>query len=72
MSALNIPQLVAPMIPRTLFSVEHEQFRQTARRFFETEIAPHNEKWAAQQHLDRNLWNRAGELGLLCCTMPEE
>ena len=72
MSALHIPQLVAPMMPRTLFSAEHEQFRQTTRRFFETEIAPHNEKWAEQQHLDRNLWNRAGELGLLCCTMPEE
>ncbi|MDM1247029.1 acyl-CoA dehydrogenase family protein [Acinetobacter sp. R933-2] len=72
MSVLNIPQAIPAMIPRTLFNAEHEQFRQTARRFFETEIAPHREKWEEQQHIDRHLWNKAGELGFLCCTMPEE
>lgn len=72
MSALNIPQPMTAMIPRTLFDSEHEQFRQTARRFFETEIAPYREQWETQQHLDRHLWHRAGELGLLCCTMPEQ
>ena len=41
-------------------------------QFFETEIAPYHEKWEEQQHLDRDLWNKAGELGLLCPTMPEE
>jgi long-chain-acyl-CoA dehydrogenase len=60
------------MIPRTLFNADHEAFRDTARRFFETEIAPFHEKWEDQQHIDRALWNKAGELGLLCCTMPEE
>ncbi|MCM8511124.1 acyl-CoA dehydrogenase family protein [Acinetobacter bereziniae] len=72
MSVLNIPQPMTAMIPRTLFDSEHEQFRQTARRFFETEIAPYREQWETQQHLDRHLWHRAGELGLLCCTMPEQ
>lgn len=72
MSAVNIPSTVAPMIPRTLFNADHEAFRATARRFFETEIAPHHEKWEEQQHIDRNLWNKAGELGLLCATMPEQ
>ena len=71
MSAVHVPQPLSPMIPRTLFNAEHEAFRATARRFFETEIAPFHEKWEAQQHIDRQLWNRAGELGLLCCTMPE-
>ncbi|WP_173911306.1 acyl-CoA dehydrogenase family protein [Acinetobacter sp. Marseille-Q1618] len=72
MSTLNIPKPIPSMLPRTLFNEEHEQFRQTARRFFETEIAPYREKWEEQQHIDRQLWNKAGELGLLCCTMPEE
>lgn len=72
MSAVNLIRPLPPMIPRNLYSEEHEAFRDTARRFFETEIAPHHEKWAEQQHLDRHLWNKAGELGLLCCTMPEE
>ena len=60
------------MIPRTLFTSEHEDFRKTVRRFFETEVVPHREAWDEQQHVDRKLWNQAGELGLLCVTMPEE
>ena len=43
--SVTVPQPVAPMIPRTLFNADHEAFRDTARRFFETEIAPHHEKW---------------------------
>ena len=60
------------MIPRTLFSAEHHDFRKTVARFFADEIVPHRERWEAQQHIDRPVWNRAGELGLLCTTMPEE
>ena len=72
MSAASIPTPVGPMIPRTLFNSDHEAFRTTARRFFEQELAPHYERWTEQQHIDRKLWNKAGELGLLCATMPEE
>ena len=60
------------MIPRTLFTAEHDDFRKTVRRFFDTEIVPHRERFEEQQHIDRALWNKAGELGLLCVTMPEE
>jgi len=70
--SLNVPNPMNAMIPRTLFSAEHEDFRRTARRFFEEEMAPHRDKWEEQQHIDRHLWNKAGELGLLCATMPEE
>lgn len=70
--SVNVPSSVAPMIPRTLFNADHEAFRDTARRFFEQELAPHYERWAEQQHIERSLWNKAGELGLLCATMPEE
>lgn len=66
------PSTVTPMVPRTLFNEDHEAFRKTVRRFFEEEIAPHHERWEQQQHIDRHLWNKAGELGLLCPTMPEE
>lgn len=70
--SFNSPKPVAPMMPRTIFNEDHEAFRTTVRRFFENEIAPYHDKWEEQQHLDRELWNKAGELGLLCCTMPEE
>ena len=59
------------MIPRTLFTSNHEDFRKTTRRFIEEEILPHHERWEAQQHVDRQIWNRAGELGMLNMSMPE-
>lgn len=70
--SLHVPNPMNAMIPRTLFNAEHEDFRRTARRFFEEEIAPFRDKWEEQQHIDRHLWNKAGELGLLCPTMPVE
>jgi alkylation response protein AidB-like acyl-CoA dehydrogenase len=63
---------VPPMLPRKLFNADHEAFRDTAKRFYTNEVIPNIEKYEAQQHVDRDLWNKAGELGLLCATMPEE
>lgn len=60
------------MLPRKPLSPEHEAFRDTARKFFNKEVAPNLERYEQQQHVDRELWNKAGELGLLCTTMPEE
>lgn len=44
----------------------------SARRFFEQEVAPHRQRWAAQHAVDRSLWQAAGELGLLCASVPAE
>ncbi len=60
------------MIPRTLFTHEHEEYRRQVRRFFEEEVAPHHARWEEQNHVDRSIWNRAGELGHLCMSMPTE
>lgn len=60
------------MLPRNLFSEEHDAFRETVRKFYEKEVIPNIEKYEKQQHVDRDLWNKAGDLGLLCATMPEE
>jgi acyl-CoA dehydrogenase len=46
--------------------------RDLARNFFEKEVAPNAEKFIDQHHVDRDLWNKAGELGLLCMSIPEE
>ena len=59
------------MIPRTLFASEHEDFRDTFRRFVDAEIVPHHERWEEQQCVDREIWDKAGEHGFLCVTMPE-
>ena len=60
-----------PMLPRQQFTAEHEAFRETVRKFYTQEVIPNTEKYEQQQHVDRDLWNKAGALGLLCATMPE-
>lgn len=50
---------------RRIFEAEHEAFRDTARRFFQTEIGPRAETWRKQRQVDRDAYTRAGELGLL-------
>jgi alkylation response protein AidB-like acyl-CoA dehydrogenase len=60
------------MIPRKIFTPEHDEFRRNVRRFMEQEVTPHRERWEGQQHVDREIFQRAGELGFLCLTVPEE
>ncbi|MEM6554328.1 MAG: acyl-CoA dehydrogenase family protein [Pseudomonadota bacterium] len=60
------------MIPRTVFSEEHEIFRHTVRNFVETEIVPHHRAWEDAGIVDRSCWQKAGAAGLLCCGMPED
>jgi alkylation response protein AidB-like acyl-CoA dehydrogenase len=60
------------MIARTLFSPEHETFRDSVRRFMEQEVVPHDEKWQEQGYADKSVWRKAGENGFLCPTMPPE
>lgn len=63
---------LANMLPRHLFNAEHEAFRETVRKFYEKEVVPNTARYEQQQHVDRDLWNKAGALGLLCATMPEQ
>ena len=43
-----------------------------ANRFMEEEVAPHYERYEKQEIVDREVWEKAGEAGLLCASMPEE
>ncbi len=60
------------MIPRTLFTPEHETFRDSVRRFLEAEVKPHDERWQEQGYADKSVWKKAGDNGFLCMSMPEE
>ena len=60
------------MIPRTLFSPEHDMFRDSVRRFFERDLAPHHEAWEDAGCVPRDIWRKAGEAGFLCTNMPVE
>jgi acyl-CoA dehydrogenase len=51
---------------------ELQMLQDSARKFFETECAPHEERWWKQQMPERGIWNKLGEMGLLCASIPEE
>lgn len=56
---------------RTVFRDDHEIFREQARRFIEREIVPFHHRWEQEGIVPKSVWRRAGEEGLLCCTIPE-
>ncbi|MFM5884107.1 MAG: acyl-CoA dehydrogenase family protein [Novosphingobium sp.] len=60
------------MIERKLFSPEHDMWRDSVRRFVEKEIVPFHDQWEKDGIVPRELWLKAGEAGMLCCTVPEE
>jgi acyl-CoA dehydrogenase len=60
------------MIPRTIFTPDHDTFRDTVRRFIAEHVVPHHADWEKAGQVPRSLWLKAGELGLLCCNVPEE
>lgn len=60
------------MIPRTVYEPEHELFRESVRKFLETEVAPYHAQWEKEGQVARELWQKAGEQGFLVPTAPEE
>jgi len=47
------------------YGEDHQIFRDSARRFFETECVPHREAWDDAGMAPREIWKRAGDLGFL-------
>lgn len=60
------------MLKRTIFSEEHDQFRDAVRRFFAAELTPNISRWEENGQVDKAFWRQCGEQGLLCPDMPEE
>lgn len=51
---------------------ELDALRKLARAFCEKEVLPNAERFAKQGYPDRALYRRAGELGLLCMSVPTD
>jgi acyl-CoA dehydrogenase len=69
---LLCPSRKVDVIPRSLFSAEHDLFRDTVRRFIAAEVVPHYAGWEKAGVVPRDVWRKAGRLGLLCPMTPEE
>jgi acyl-CoA dehydrogenase len=57
---------------KSLFTEEHEIFRDSYRRFLETEADAHVDEWLAQGKVPKEFWLKAGEQGFLAVGVPEE
>ena len=57
---------------RLIFEPEHEQFRESVIKFMAAEVAPHVERFREQGMVDRELFLKAGEQGLLCTWADEK
>ncbi|WP_434106141.1 acyl-CoA dehydrogenase family protein [Paraburkholderia caffeinilytica] len=57
---------------RLIFEAEHEQFRDSVRRFFQREIEPHAARWREQGIVDRWAYEKAGQQGYLLMWADEQ
>lgn len=57
---------------RRIFNEEHDQFRDSVRSWWNTNVVPFHKEWEDVGMVPRELWKQAGEHGLLGVTMPEE
>src|SRR5690606_27895196 len=53
-------------------SEEHQMMQGMIQDFIKNEIAPQMETWEQEGMVSRDIWKRAGDLGLLCIDMPQE
>ncbi len=57
---------------RTLFSAEHELFRDGVRRFAREAVLPHLKDWDEAEDMGTDIWRQSGARGLLCPTLSED
>jgi acyl-CoA dehydrogenase len=69
MHAKTAPTTTLPSV----FSDEHEIFRETCRRFYREELEPNYLRWEQEGNgTPREFWRKAGEVGLVGMAIPEE
>ena len=56
---------------RALFEPEHDDFRESFRRFLAKEVAPHHDAWERDGLVPRELFAAAGEHGFVAPQVPE-
>ena len=59
-------------LERQLYDETHEQFRESVARFLKAEVLPRYAGWEKEGRTPRDIWLRAGEMGILGTSIPEE
>lgn len=60
------------LIERNIYaSEEHKMMKTMIQEFISNEIMDHIDQWEKNGMVSREIWKRAGELGLLCIDIPE-
>ncbi|MEV6157476.1 acyl-CoA dehydrogenase family protein [Nonomuraea sp. NPDC052129] len=57
---------------RDLFDEEHLLFQETVREFMAREVVSHHGQWEKDGIVPRDVWKKAGEIGLFGFSVPEE
>uniref|UniRef100_A0A8C9LBM1 Long-chain-acyl-CoA dehydrogenase n=1 Tax=Pavo cristatus TaxID=9049 RepID=A0A8C9LBM1_PAVCR len=57
---------------RRIFSSDHDIFRESARKFFQEEVLPFHAEWEKDGQVSRELWEKAGQQGLLGVAVAEK
>ncbi|XP_029306994.1 LOW QUALITY PROTEIN: long-chain specific acyl-CoA dehydrogenase, mitochondrial-like [Cottoperca gobio] len=57
---------------RRIFKEDHDIFRRSARRFFQEEVIPYHNEWEKAGQVSREVWEKAGEQGMLGVMIPKE
>ena len=71
-SAKTLPEFAVHATSAKWMNDELRLLEESATGFFESELVPHIERWEKQGQIDREFWNKAGAMGLLGASVPEE
>ncbi|MFS4583150.1 acyl-CoA dehydrogenase family protein [Phaeobacter sp. C3_T13_0] len=60
------------MFKRKIFEPEHESLGHQVAEFLDSQVVPYHPQWVADRQAPRQIWQQAGEAGLLCRTIPQD
>lgn len=60
------------MLERNIFTDEQIVFRETVSKFVKKEIHPYHHIWEKEGFVPKDLWLKAGEIGILCPNVPKK